>query len=187
MNIKPFYIKRFPPLTGFDDENMDDVALEIAHIRSGSLEERRFAVKQLSKAGLSVIPMVVSALCSADSDDERWYLALVLAKVHDPVYLINIMQENRDPVVRRYLSAALGEMGYDAVDPLVTLFRANDPELRGYASLALCRIGIPAIPALKSLLNDKDSVVSSCSMLTLMRMGETGIDTAVKEGIDSPD
>ena len=123
----------------------------------------------------------IEALASSADNDQRWYLAVALARIGQPALdpLIAALRDRRDPEFRRYAAAALAELGEDAIDPLVLLLEVEgDTELRGFAAQALTRIGDPAIERLREAV-EAGGTLGAVAGLVLWRMEEPGIQALV--------
>lgn len=149
----------------------------IGQLRSDDMDRQREASRRLGAAGESAVAPVILALESASDDEERWYLAVALARIGAPALdpLVAALRERRDPTFRRYTSAALAEFGEDAVNPLVGLLEVeDDPQLRGFAAQALNRIGEPAIDRLREAI-EEGGTLGAVAGLILWRMEEPGL------------
>ncbi len=149
----------------------------IEQIRTGGMEERREASRELGKRGEAAVGPLIEALAGTGDDDARWYYAVSLARVGRPALapLIAALRERRDPDFRRYAAASLAQLGPDAVDPLVEMLGVEgDEELRDFAALALNRIGEPAIEALTRAV-EGGGTLGAVAGLVLWRMEEAGL------------
>jgi HEAT repeat protein len=153
----------------------------IGQLRSDDMDRQREASRRLGGAGERAVSPVIEALAASSDNDERWYLAVALARIGWPALdpLIAALRDRRDPEFRRYAAAALAELGEDAVDPLVMLLEAeDDPELRGFAAQALTRIGEPAIARLSEAV-EAGGTLGAVAGLVLWRMEEPGLHAFV--------
>lgn len=69
--------------------------------------------------------------------------------------LIEALENSRDPFVRRYVAAALGNPAFVpelAVRPLTEALRDEDQSVREQATIALAKIGEPSIPDLVNVM-----------------------------------
>ena len=145
------------------------------------MDQQREASRHLGAAGEVAVAPVIEALATSADNDQRWYLAVALARIGRPALdpLVTALRERRDPEFRRYAAAALAELGEDAVDPLVRLLEVEgDTELRGFAAQALTRIGEPAIERLREAVED-GGTLGAVAGLVLWRMEEPGIQALV--------
>lgn len=148
----------------------------IGQLRSDDMDRQREASRQLGTAGEAAIAPVIQALESSSDNEERWYLAVALARIGRPALdpLVAALRDRRDPEFRRYAAAALAEIGEDAVEPLIQLLEVEgDPELRGFAASALTRIGEPAIEPLREAV-EAGGMLGAVAGLVLWQMEEPG-------------
>jgi HEAT repeat protein len=134
--------------------------------RPRSLRDRRRQVRRFSAALFSVSLAAWSGhILPADDAAQRWLQALrsrdlgiqleaayALEGV-GPEATASLVRElgNPDPVIRRYVASALGEIEVEptqAVPALAAALGDPDGEVREHASVALAKIGPPAVPAL---------------------------------------
>ena len=151
------------------------------------MDQQREASRRLGAAGEVAVAPVIEALASSADNDQRWYLAVALARIGRPALdpLIAALRDRRDPEFRRYAAAALAELGEDAVDPLVLLLEVEgDTELRGFAARRSRRIGDPAIERLREAV-EAGGTLGAVAGLVLWRMEEPGIQALV--GVCCPD
>jgi HEAT repeat protein len=149
----------------------------IAVLRTGNLEGRRTAVRELAAFGAEAAEPLAFALGEEEEDnDVRWYIGQALIRIGEPAVppLIEVIGLVHDHDARRYAAAALGEIGEPAVQPLIELLTSDREDVRGFAALALCRVGKPAVEPLLLLMDTSSGVVHSCAALTLWKMGELG-------------
>lgn len=159
----------------------DEIKGWMEQLRSDDMDRQREASRRLGAAGERAVAPVIQALESASDDEERWYLAVALARIGAPALdpLVAALRDRRDQEFRRYASAALAEFGEDAVDPLVDLLGVeDDPQLRGFAALALNRIGEPAIDRLREAV-EEGGTLGAVAGLVLWRMEEPGVRALV--------
>ncbi len=153
----------------------------IEQLRSDDMDRQREASRRLGNAGSTAVASVIEALATSADNDQRWYLAVALARIGRPTMdpLVAALRERRDPEFRRYAAAALAELGEDAVDPLVGLLDVEgDPELRGFAAQALTRIGEPAIDRLREAV-EAGGTLGAIAGLVLWQMEEPGVQALV--------
>lgn len=85
------------------------------------------------------------------------------------------MLRHRDLLVQWKATEALGELGSDAIDHLISALNSRSKDVRLGVIEALGEIGDKrAIPSLKTLLNDKDNEVRWESALALGEIGDPG-------------
>jgi len=162
-------------------EQQNEILEWIGQLHAGDMDQQREASRQLGGAGASAIPPLIEALATSANNDQRWYLAVALARIGRPAMdpLIAALRERRDPEFRRYAAAALAELGEDAVDPLVGLLEVeSDTELRGFAAQALTRIGEPAIGRLREAV-EAGGTLGAVAGLVLWQMEGPGIQALV--------
>lgn len=168
-------------------DEQDQIDGWIHQLHSGDMGQQREAAHRLGGAGEAAVGPTMTALASSTDSDERWYLAVALARIGRPAIdpLITALRERRDPEFRRYAAASLAELGEDAVDPLIGLLEVEgDPELRGFAASALTRIGEPAIDRLREAV-EAGGTRGALAGLVLWRMEEPGVQALV--GIYCPE
>jgi len=86
--------------------------------------------------------------------------------------------EDDDPLVRFEAAQKLGEIGDEAIDPLVKLLKSNDDQMRKYATVALKNMGSEQVAdSLIAALKDPDFGVRKFSAKAL---GELKSSKAVK-------
>lgn len=145
----------------------------IASIRSGTLEERREAVKALAGFGPDCIPALILVLETGDNDS-RWYASRALVKVGPSCIddLIEAARTNSDHDLRRYVAGVLVAFGEGSIDILIDLLGDPDPNVRGIASMALRKIGAPAVPMLLQIAETSDpgNTRGRAAFLTLINM-----------------
>lgn len=162
-----------PPANGeimMFDEN--EIQGWIEQLRSGEMAQQREASRRLGAAGESAVAPVIEALAASEDGDQRWYLAVALARIGAPAVapLVTALRTRRDPEFRKYAAAALAELGEDAVDHLVELLGVeDDAELRGFSARALERIGEPAVERLREAV-EAGGTLGAVAGLVLWRM-----------------
>lgn len=159
----------------------NEIEAWIRELKSDDMNRQREASSLLGAAGQDAVAPVIEALAASTQSDERWYLAVALARIGRPALepLVAALRERRDPEFRRYASAALAELGTDAVAPLIALLEVeDDTELRGFAAQALARIGEPAIEPLREAL-EAGGTRGALAGLVLWRMEEPGVRALV--------
>lgn len=159
----------------------NEIEAWIRELKSDDMTRQREASRRLGGAGTDAVSPVIEALATSTQSEERWYLAVALARIGRPALepLVAALRTRRDPEFRRYASAALAELGADAVAPLISLLEVeDDTELRGFAAQALARIGEPAIEPLREAV-EAGGTRGAVAGLVLWRMEEPGIQALV--------
>jgi hypothetical protein len=85
---------------------------------------------------------------------------------------------NENEIERRIAISELGEIGIDAIAPLVQVLLDHRPMVRGGAALALGKIGpaaCSAIPTLVNMMGDEVAHVRNCATDALSSMGEVSV------------
>ncbi len=134
------------------DESTDLKQLR-ADLKSGEAVKKRKAVKQIIEMG--------SAAKSMAPD------------------LINLLDRDRDVLVRRGAAEALGAVGGETKSTIAALARAmndNDLEVISVASISLSKLGKQAVPSLREGLADKDNQVRRHAAEALAKIGPDAKD-----------
>ncbi|HQR05770.1 MAG TPA: HEAT repeat domain-containing protein [Gemmatales bacterium] len=93
--------------------------------------------------------------------------------------LINLLERDRDALVRRGAAEALGVVGGDAKPTIAALAKAmndSDLEVMTVASVSLSKYGKQAVPVLQEALADKDNQVRRHAAEALAKIGPDAKD-----------
>ena len=85
---------------------------------------------------------------------------------HNVLILIEVLLENKDPDVRRYVASALGEINLEpelTVPALIQALEDEDQNVRAHALVALVQIGPPAVPKLVEFLTSRQDLAKASS------------------------
>ncbi len=125
---------------------------------------------------------------SAENEDMKRYLALVLGFTKDPAALPQLLEalESSDEELRIYSLWALGALGDPrALEPVLEASSERDPGIRKTAAYALGELGLPqAGPRLEVLLEDTVADVRWNAALALARLGSDAGAAVLNEMLD---
>ena len=130
------------------DDSKDQLRQVSADLKSNEAVKKRKAVKTASQMGSS-------------------------AKALAPL-LIQLLDKDRDVLVRRGTAEALGNIGGDPKTTIQALARAlkdEDEEVINHASTSLSKYGKDAVPTLRAALKEKDNKVRQHAAEAISRIG----------------
>lgn len=135
------------------DDSKDQLRQVSADLKSSEAVKKRKAVKTAGQMGSSAKPLT-------------------------PL-LIQLLDKDRDVLVRRGTAEALGNIGGDPKSTIQALARAlkdEDEEVITHASTSLSKYGKDAVPSLRAALKEKDNKVRQHAAEAISRIGPDAKD-----------
>jgi len=151
---------------------------------AAALQDKKYGVRHAAAKALGHIgPGAAKAsepLEKALEDEKkevRRSAALALGRIGPEAadILNRVLENNKDPLVRKYAARALGSTGKKGVPFLMNLLTDADAEVRREAIWSLGRINAPAkkaVPLLQKAKNDEDYIVRIAAAKVLERLEE---------------